>query len=96
MTEFPDCVGRIRKLTTTGTELWNVAYGGATTSVQGIATGPDANPVVAGYECTGDDCSSRITKQVLQYTTATARRPSTWRSTETATSQMERVSPSRR
>ena len=71
MPEFPDCVGRIRKLTTTGTELWNVAYGGATTSVQGIATGPDANPVVAGYECTGADCSSRITKQVLQYTTAT-------------------------
>jgi hypothetical protein len=70
-TDYPNCVGRIRKLTTSGTQLWNVAYGGATTSVQGIATGPDANPVVAGYECTGADCSSRITKQVLQYTTAT-------------------------
>ena len=70
-TAYPDCVGRIRKLTTTGTQLWNVAYGGATSSVQGVATGPDANPVVAGYECTGADCSSRITKQVLQYTTAT-------------------------
>ena len=70
-TDYPDCVGRIRKLTTTGTQLWNVAYGGATTSLQGVATGPDANPVVAGYECTGADCSSRITKLVLQYTTAT-------------------------
>jgi len=68
-TDYPNCVGRIRKLTTAGAQLWNVAYGGATTSVQGVATGPDANPVVAGYECTADDCSSRITKQVLQYTT---------------------------
>jgi len=69
--DYPNCVGRIRKLNTTGAVMWDVLDGGATTALQSVATGPDANPVVAGYECTGDLCSTRISKRVLQYTTGT-------------------------
>jgi len=70
-TDYPNCVGRIRKLTAAGVQLWNVTYGAATTVLQGVTTGPDGNPVVAGYECSGANCFSRVSRQVLQYITAT-------------------------
>lgn len=71
-TAYPNCVGRIRKLSgaTPGAAIWDGTFGAAATALQGVATGPDANPVVAGYQCTGAACSSRVSKRLLQYTTA--------------------------
>ena len=90
--DYPNCVGRIRKLNTTGAVMWDVLDGGATTALQAIATGPDANPVVTGYECTGRSLlDTNLQAGAPVHRRAPARR-STWRSTVTATLPMARGS----
>lgn len=70
--DFPNCNARMqRRNGTTGALLWDVTLPiGPTSSLQAVATGPDANPVATGYTCNGASCSFATTKLLLQYQTA--------------------------
>ena len=69
---YPNCSARIqRRNGSDGTLLWDVTLPtGPTSALQAVATGPDANPVAAGYTCNGASCSFVTSKQLLRYTTA--------------------------